>query len=357
LEDLEMNPAFWKGKSVFVTGHTGFKGSWLCLWLQLLGARVTGYALSPPTRPSLFELARLARSMKSITADVRDLARLKAALLRARPQVVIHMAAQSLVRESYVDPAGTYSTNVMGTVNILEAARAAKSVRVVVIVTSDKCYENRERGSGYREEDAMGGHDPYSSSKGCAELVTAAYRRSFFSRARAAVASARAGNVIGGGDWGKDRLVPDALRAFTAGRKLRVRNPDAIRPWQHVLDPLNGYLTLAERLWEGASYSGAWNFGPADTENKPVSWVVEELVRRWGESARWELDRARQPHEAGLLNLDCSKARAQLKWRPRVDLVTALDSVVEWHRRRAGGESARELTEEQIIRFQDGGAR
>jgi CDP-glucose 4,6-dehydratase len=266
------------------------------------------------------------------------------------------MAAQSLVRESYADPAGTYSTNVMGTVNILESARAAKSVHAVVIVTSDKCYENHERGSGYREEDAMGGHDPYSSSKGCAELVTAAYRRSFFSGARAAVASARAGNVIGGGDWGKDRLVPDALRAFTAGRRLRVRNPDAIRPWQHVLDPLNGYLTLAERLWEDASYSGAWNFGPADTENKAVSWIVEELVRRWGESARWELDRTRQPHEAGLLNLDCSKARAQLEWHPRVDLVTALDSVVEWHRRHAGGESARELTEEQIIRFQDGDA-
>lgn len=353
-----MNPAFWKDKSVFVTGHTGFKGSWLCLWLQILGARVTGYALSPPTRPNLFELARLARSMKSITADARDLTKLKAALLRARPHVVIHMAAQSLVRESYADPTGTYSTNVMGTVNILEASRAAKSVRAIVIVTSDKCYENRERGSGYREDDAMGGHDPYSSSKGCAELVTAAYRHSFFSGVGVAVASARAGNVIGGGDWGRDRLVPDALRAFTARTKLRVRNPDAVRPWQHVLDPLNGYLTLAERMSEDVlSFSGAWNFGPADTENRPVSWVADELVRCWGKNAGWELNRAQHPHEAALLKLDCSKARAQLNWQPRISLGTALGSVVEWHRRRSKGESARKLTEEQILRFQDEGAR
>lgn len=353
-----MNPAFWKGKSVFVTGHTGFKGSWLCLWLRILDAKVTGYSLGAPTKPSLFELARLARSTRSITADVRNPRRLKTSMLRAKPDIVIHMAAQSLVRESYADPAGTYSTNVMGTVNILEATRSAKSVRVAVIVTSDKCYENRERGSAHREEDPMGGYDPYSSSKGCAELVTAAYRRSFFSDSRVAVASVRAGNVIGGGDWGMDRLVPDALRAFAAKRKLRVRHPDAVRPWQHVLDPLNGYLTLAERLWEdGSSYSGGWNFGPGDTENRPVSWVVAELARRWGKDARWEVDRAPQPYEANLLRLDCSKARTELKWQPRVDLGAALDSVVEWHLRYSKGENVRKLTEEQIARFQGGEGR
>jgi len=358
LENLEMNPAFWKGKAVFVTGHTGFKGSWLCLWLQMLGARVTGYALKPPTRPSLFQLAGLARTMKSIVADVRDLARLKMALRRTKPQIVIHMAAQSLVRDSYADPVGTYATNVMGTVNMLEAVRGLKSVRVVVIVSSDTCYENRERETGYREDEAMGGHDPYSSSKGCAELVTAAYRRSFFSGIGAAVASARAGNVIGGGDWSKDRLVHGALRAFAARRALRVRNPSAVRPWQHVLDPLNGYLTLAERLWdEGPAYAGAWNFGPADKEDRPVSWVVRELVRRWGREAKWVTDQTRQPHEAGLLRLDCSMSRERLDWRPRVDLGMALDWVIEWHRRHASGENARKLTEEQIARFQDGMSR
>jgi CDP-glucose 4,6-dehydratase len=355
LESLAVNPAFWRGKSVFLTGHTGFKGSWLSLWLQSMSARVTGYALKPPTRPSLFGLSGLARSMKSITGDVRNLPALKAALRRARPQVVIHMAAQSLVRESYADPVGTYSTNVMGTVNILEAIREVKSVSVVLIVTSDKCYENRERRAGYREDEAMGGHDPYASSKGCVELVVSAYRRSYFKGSSMGVASVRAGNVIGGADWSKDRLVPDALRAFVAGRALRVRNPNAVRPWQHVLDPLNGYLTLAERLWSGGSaYSGAWNFGPAAKDHKPVKWVVKELVRRWGKGAAWKVDRAPKPHEAGLLNLDCSKARAKLGWRPSVDLDSALDWVIEWHRRHAGGERARGLTEEQIARFQDG---
>lgn len=353
-----MNPAFWKGKTVFVTGHTGFKGGWLSLWLQSLGARVTGYALEPSTRPSLFELAGVARSMESITGDVRDLAALKTVLLRAKPQLVIHMAAQALVRESYADPVGTYATNIMGTVNVLEAVRKAESVRTVVIVTSDKCYENRERVSGYREDEAMGGHDPYSSSKGCAELVTAAYRRSFFSQAGAAVASARAGNVIGGGDWSKDRLVPDALSAFISGKGLWIRSPNAVRPWQHVLDPLNGYLTLAERLWEdGSAYSGAWNFGPAEDDVRPVSWIVGELAQRWGKSAAWKTDPAPQPHEAGLLKLDCSKARANLDWLPRVEIGTALDWVIEWYRRYADGEDVRKLTEEQIRSFQDGLAR
>jgi len=358
VEDLEMNPAFWKGKTVFVTGHTGFKGSWLSLWLQSLGARVTGYALEPPTKPSLFELAGVARSMESIMGDIRDLPALMTALKRAKPQLVIHMAAQSLVRESYADPVGTYATNIMGTVNLLEASREVKSVRTVVIVTSDKCYENRERIRGYREDEAMGGHDPYSSSKGCAELVTAAYRRSFFSRAGTAVATARAGNVIGGGDWSKDRLVPDAINAFISRKALRIRSPNAVRPWQYVLDPLSGYLTLAERLWEdGPAFSGAWNFGPEDHEVRPVSWIVGELVRRWGNDAVWETDPAPQPHEAGLLKLDCSKAQTRLNWRPRVDLETALDWTIEWYRKYVGGEDLRKLTEEQIRRFQDDLAR
>lgn len=350
-----MNPAFWKGKTVFLTGHTGFKGSWLSLWLQALGARVTGYALKPPTQPSLFALAGLSRSMNSISGDVRDLSALTTALRRAKPQFVIHMAAQSLVRESYADPVGTYSTNVMGTVNVLEAARAVKSARVVLIVTSDKCYENKERRAAYREHEAMGGHDPYSSSKGCAELVTSAYRRSFFTESRAAIASVRAGNVMGGADWSKDRLVPDAVRAFAAGKVLRVRNPHAVRPWQHVLDPLGGYLSLAERLWHrGPAYSGAWNFGPAAGDHKPVSWVVDELARRWGEDATWKADRPPELHEASLLHLDCSKARTKLGWRARLGLKISLDWVVEWHRRYAAGETARSITEDHIARFRNG---
>jgi CDP-glucose 4,6-dehydratase len=348
-----VSPAFWRGKRVFLTGHTGFKGSWLSLWLHGLGARVTGYALRPPTRPSLFALAEIDRLMNSITGDVRNVAALRAAMRRARPQIVIHMAAQSLVRDSYADPVGTYETNVMGTVHTLEAARATGSVATVLIVTSDKCYENRERMTGYREDEAMGGHDPYSSSKGCAELVTAAYRRSYFPRGGAAIATARAGNVIGGADWSKDRLVPDAIRAFMARRALLIRNPDAVRPWQHVLDPLAGYLTLCEKLWSrGSAYSGAWNFGPSDSDHRSVRWVVDELVKRWGKGAAWKRDRSRKPHEAGMLRLSCAKARARLGWRPRLELETALDWSIEWHRRHAAGDEARTLAEEQIARFQ-----
>lgn len=354
-----MTPAFWKNKKVFVTGHTGFKGSWLSLWLERLGSRVTGYALEPPTRPSLFELAGIARSMDSVLGDVRDLAGIKTALRHAEPEIVIHMAAQALVRESYADPVGTFSTNFMGTVHVLEAAREARSVRVVVIVTSDKCYENREQARGYREDEPMGGHDPYSASKGCAELVTAAYRRSFFADAgTAAVASARAGNVIGGGDWSRDRLVRDAMFAFVEGKPVRIRNPGAVRPWQHVLDPLSGYLALAERLWaDGASHAGAWNFGPVQDDARPVSWLVGELARRWGGGATWEADTGAHLHEAGILMLDCTKARTQLGWRPRLPLSTALDWTVEWYRCHADGGDVRRLTEEQIRRYQDGLAR
>lgn len=355
-----MDPSFWKGKTVFLTGHTGFKGSWLSLWLESMGARLTGYALAPQTEPSLFSLADIGRSMKSITADIQDFERLRDALIKSAAGVVIHMAAQSLVRESYSDPVGTYATNVMGTVNLLEAARTARTVKVVIVVTSDKCYENRERAEGYREDESMGGYDPYSSSKGCAELVTAAYRRSFFSgsttgQGMATVASVRAGNVIGGGDWAKDRLVPDAINAFMAGRRVLIRNPAAIRPWQHVLEPLHGYLVLAERLWrDGAAFAEAWNFGPDDKDAKPVSWIVERLAHSWGGQAGWNSDGTPQPHEAGRLNLDCSKARTRLNWSPRLDLPQALDWIVDWYRACARKEDMRRFTLAQISRYQSG---
>ncbi len=355
-----MDPAFWQGKSVFLTGHTGFKGSWLSLWLESMGARVTGYALAPPTEPSLFVLAGVGRSVKSVIADIRDATGLRDALAGSAADVVIHMAAQSLVRESYADPVGTYATNVMGTVNLLEAARGVPTVRAVIVVTSDKCYENRERAEGYREDEAMGGYDPYSSSKGCAELVTTAYRRSFFSggatgQRMAAVASVRAGNVIGGGDWAKDRLVPDVLNAFIAGRQALIRSPGAVRPWQHVLEPLHGYLMLAERLWrDGAAFAEAWNFGPADDDAKPVSWIVDRLAQSWGGNAGWDTDSAPQPHEAGRLHLDCSKAYTRLGWTPRLDLSQGLEWIVEWYRALARKEDMRRVTLEQIARYQSG---
>ena len=360
MEKVAMNPSFWKGKSVFLTGHTGFKGGWLSLWLESMGAHVTGYALAPQTEPNLFSLADVGRSMKSITADILDSGRLRAALSESAAGVVIHMAAQSLVRESYTDPVGTYATNVMGTVNLLDAVRAVPAVRVVIVVTSDKCYENRERVAGYREDEPMGGYDPYSSSKGCAELVTAAYRRSYFSdgpaaRREVAVASVRAGNVIGGGDWAKDRLVPDAINAFMVGRRVLIRNPAAIRPWQHVLEPLHGYLALAERLWrDGSTFAEAWNFGPADEDAKPVSWIVERLAHAWGDRAGWNPDSTSQPHEAGRLNLDCSKARMRLNWSPRLDLPQALDWIVGWYQAYAKKEDMRRFTLAQISRYQSG---
>ncbi len=360
MEKMVMDPSFWTGKSVFLTGHTGFKGGWLSLWLESLGARVTGYALAPQTEPSLYGLAGIGQAAKSIIADIREPARLQDSLAKSEAGIVIHMAAQSLVRESYVDPVGTYATNVMGTVNLLEAVRATPGVKVVVVVTSDKCYENRERSEGYREDEAMGGYDPYSSSKGCAELVTAAYRRSFFSGgpaawAATAVASVRAGNVIGGGDWAKDRLVPDAIKAFIAGRRVLIRSPNAIRPWQHVLEPLHGYLMLAERLWrDGAAFTEGWNFGPEDSDAKPVAWVVEHLARSWVEGAAWDTDSSPRPHEAGMLRLDCAKARSRLGWSPRLDLAHGLDWTVEWYRAFARQEDMRRVTLDQIARYQSG---
>ena len=345
-----MTPGFWRGKRVFLTGHTGFKGSWLSLWLQALEAEVHGYALAPSTTPDLFTLARVGAGLASSTiADVRDADALRAAMQAAQPELVIHMAAQPLVRHSYVDPAGTFATNVMGVVHLLEAVRAVASVRAVVNVTTDKCYENREWAWGYRESEPMGGHDPYSSSKGCAELVTSAWRRSFLAQADVALASARAGNVIGGGDWSEDRLIPDMLKAFGKGEPVVIRNPGAVRPWQHVLEPLSGYLVLAQRLWhDGAAFAEGWNFGPRDADAWPVQRVVEHLAARWGRDARWQLDGGVHPHEASFLKLDIAKADARLGWTPRWHLDTALARVVDWQRAWRDGADARTLCLEQI---------
>jgi CDP-glucose 4,6-dehydratase len=357
VEGMGVGPAFWAGKHVLLTGHTGFKGSWLSLWLQRLGAVVTGYALEPPTKPSLFETANVASGMNSIIGDVRDLPHLSEVFQSTQPEIVIHMAAQPLVRESYVDPVGTYATNVMGTVHVLECARQTESVRVVLVVTSDKCYENREWIWGYRESDPVGGHDPYSSSKGCAELVTSAYRRSFLNGTGdppVGLASARSGNVIGGGDWATDRLVPDAMRAFMSGCPLKVRNPGALRPWQHVLEPLAGYLVLCKRLYGAPQqYAEAWNFGPRNDETRPVSYLADSLARLWGDRAAWETDHADYPHEANYLKLDSSKAFARLGWTLRWSLDQAIAFTVDWYRAYArGAADLRQYTLDQIMRYE-----
>ena len=360
LAGVAMRREFWRGKRVLLTGHTGFKGGWLALWLQHAGAEVAGYALAPPTEPSLFEVARVGWGMEAVEGDVRDAAGLKAALLRQRPQIVFHLAAQALVRTSYEDPVATYATNVMGTVNLLEAVRRVAGVRAVVLVTSDKCYENREWAWGYREVDRLGGRDPYSSSKACAELAAAAYRESYFPGARfaehgVAVATVRAGNVVGGGDWAADRLVPDAMRAFLAGRPLVVRHAGAVRPWQHVLEPLHGYLMLAERLAEGgADGAGAWNFGPAEKDTQPVGAVVERLVAHWGESAGCTLAPSGPtgPPEAGSLRLDSSLARARLGWAPVWNLDEGLEATVAWYRAYQQGQDLRRFSLMQIEAYQ-----
>ncbi|MDH5515186.1 MAG: CDP-glucose 4,6-dehydratase [Gammaproteobacteria bacterium] len=354
-----MKPDFWHDKKVLVTGHTGFKGSWLSLWLQSMGARVTGFSLDKPSSPCLFDLAGAADGINNITGDVRDVAQLTSCLTEHGCEIIIHLAAQSLVRRSYREPLETYSTNVMGTANVLEAARAAPKVRVVIIVTSDKCYENREQLAGYRESDPMGGYDPYSSSKGCAELVTAAWRNSYFNPAEydshgVAVASARAGNVIGGGDWGEHRIVPDIMEAFNAGEAVSLRNPDAIRPWQFVMEPLNGYLVLAERMWDdGATFSRAWNFGPADDELRSVAWLTDQLAGRWGSDARSDISKSQHPHETTLLKLDSSRASSELNWRSLLGSGETLDWIVEWYRGYYQGSDVRQITLNQIQRFQE----
>ncbi|MBI3715403.1 MAG: CDP-glucose 4,6-dehydratase [Betaproteobacteria bacterium] len=353
------DPAIWSGRKVLLTGHTGFKGGWLALWLQHMGADILGYSLAPPTLPNMYEVAEVGKGMRTVFGDIRDLDKLSKQVAEFGPEIVFHLAAQSLVRPSYTDPVGTYGTNVMGTVNVLEAVRATSSVKAVVVVTSDKCYENKEWAWGYRESDPLGGFDPYSNSKGCAEFVTAAYRQSFFSRKHAGgrnlpVASARAGNVIGGGDWATDRLVPDFVRAMTREESIRIRNPHAQRPWQHVLEPLSGYIRLAERLLgsDARKYASAWNFGPDDVDTITVAEVVKKLTARWGPRATFTIDTGDQPHEASFLKLDCAKARMLLGWRPSLDVDTALDWTVEWHKAMSAGANMRNFSSTQIARFQ-----
>jgi len=359
MEGMEVSPLFWSGKRVLLTGHTGFKGSWLSLWLQYLGADVTGYALSPPTVPNLFEQASVGNGMTCVLGDIRNLDTLRAVVATHRPEIVFHMAAQPLVRYSYKNPVETYSTNVMGTVHLLEAVRLASGVKAVVNITTDKCYENREWVWGYREDEPMGGHDPYSNSKGCSELVSAAYRSSYFDAERynehgVALATARAGNVIGGGDWAQDRLIPDIVLAFERGARPEIRNTNATRPWQHVLEPLRGYLTLAQRLFEqGPAFAEAWNFGPDEEDAKPVGWIVEKMAALWGQSAQWNIDDGQHPHEAHYLKLDISKSRARLGWHPGMHLSEALALVVEWNKQRQKGADLRALTLSQIQAYQN----
>jgi CDP-glucose 4,6-dehydratase len=346
---------FWEGRRVLVLGHTGFKGAWLGLWLHRMGARIAGLSLPPPTDPSLFQLAGLQGFVPTTFGDIRDLDVVIDAMRDWQPEIVFHLAAQALVRQSYREPVTTYATNIMGTVHVLEAARQVACVRSVVVVTSDKCYENREWPWAYRETEAMGGHDPYSSSKACAELITAAYRRSFFSAPSGrivGIATGRAGNVIGGGDWAAERLLPDCMMALPAGRSIAIRSPHAIRPWQHVLEPLCGYLLLAERLFaDPAAFGDAWNFGPPDEDARPVGWVVARLVEQWGGVASWHVTSGDVPHEADHLKLDASRARTRLGWRTHLRLEDALAWTVQWHRRLNAGEPARALVDEQLSRF------
>lgn len=347
----------YKGCRVFVTGHTGFKGSWLCLLLHELGAQVTGYALAPPTKPSLFQEAKIDELITSYIGDVRDYQNLLECMQKSKPEIVIHMAAQPLVRDSYKIPVETYSTNVMGTVHVLEACRHTKSIKAIVNVTTDKCYENREWHWGYREYEPMGGYDPYSNSKGCSELVTSSYRSSFFNPDKyadhgVALASARAGNVIGGGDWANDRLIPDFIRAIAKKERIAIRSPYAIRPWQHVLEPLSGYLLLASKLFtEGSEYAQGWNFGPEESDAQNVEWIIKKICCFWGEAAGYEIDSNPQPHEANYLKLDCSKAKSELSWQSRWDLERTLKMIVEWNKAFFAKADIREVCLKQIEEY------
>ena len=359
---MQTRPEFWQGRKVLMTGHTGFKGSWLSLWLQSMGAKLHGIALQPPTTPALFDVAQVAKGMESIIADIRDASAIARLVKDFQPEIIIHMAAQPLVRLSYQQPIETYATNVMGTVHVLEAARHAGSVRAIVNITTDKCYDNREWDWGYREDEPMGGHDPYSSSKGCAELVSRAYRKSFLQDAGIAMATARAGNVIGGGDWAQDRLVPDTLLALEKGQPVQIRNPHATRPWQHVLEPLSGYLLLAEKLHEQGqtqaptqsySYAEGWNFGPRDEDARSVQWIVEQLCHAWGQGGSWQLQPGDHPHEANYLKLDISKAKHRLNWVPRWSLEQALEHITDWHRALLEGQDMRALCLQLINPYQN----
>ena len=359
MENLEvmMNPQFWQGKRVFITGHTGFKGSWLSIWLQEMGAVVKGYALVAPTSPSLYEEAKVGSGMSSTEGDIRDFLHLRQEIFEYKPEIVFHLAAQPLVRPSYDDPIETYSTNVMGTVHLLEAIKQVGGVKAVVNITSDKCYENKEWVWGYRENEAMGGYDPYSNSKGCAESVASSYRQSFFNKDKyhehgCALASVRAGNVIGGGDWALDRLIPDMLKAFGDKKTVEIRSPYAIRPWQHVLEPLSGYIQLAEKLYlYGCDYAEGWNFGPRDEDAMPVEWIVKELTSLWGEGADWQLSEGEHPHEAHYLKLDCSKAKMRLNWQPVWNLQQTLERIVAWQKAWLNQQNMQQYTINEIKQY------
>jgi CDP-glucose 4,6-dehydratase len=353
LVDNNIDPIFWKNKKVFLTGHTGFKGSWMSLLLQHLGAKVKGYSLSPNTNPSLFKIASVSDEMISEIGDIRDLSSLKNSISLFEPEVVIHMAAQPLVRKSYSDPIETYSTNVMGTLNLLESCRFSKSVKYIVVITTDKCYENKEWDWGYRENEPMGGYDPYSSSKGCCELLVSSYRRSYFNELnKPFLATVRAGNVIGGGDWSEDRLIPDILKSFQNSNNTIIRNPNAIRPWQHVLEPLCAYLLLIQKMSiNGKEFSEAWNFGPNDNDCKSVKWIVEKIIQFWGDNLNWNLDENFNPHEAKFLKLDISKAKNRLGWYPKLDLESSLKNIVSWHKSWIEGENMKYKTKEEIINY------
>lgn len=345
-----MNPIFWRGKKVFLTGHTGFKGSWMSLWLQSLGADVTGYSLEPPTKPSLFDEANVYTGMTSIIGDIRDRKNLSDAFAEAQPEIVFHMAAQPLVRASYREPIETFETNVMGTLHVCEAMRSAGSVRAAVIITTDKCYENRELDKPFTEDQPLGGRDPYSASKGCTEIAAASWRESFLSSdLDTALATARAGNVIGGGDWAEDRLLPDIFRALGKGEAVRIRSPHSIRPWQHVLEPLSGYLSLAERLYvHGKEYAEGWNFGPDLDDAQPVEEVVRQMCSIWGDNATWVVDHGEHPHEAQFLKLDITKAKTKLDWHPVWRLPEALRQSTIWQKAWIQGHDMRKLCLEQI---------
>jgi CDP-glucose 4,6-dehydratase len=354
-----MNIKFWKGKNILLTGHTGFKGSWLSLWLQKLGVNLIGYSKDIPTKPSLFELANVKDGMTSLTGDVCNYEQIDKVIRDYKPEIVIHMAAQAILRQSYKDPIETFSTNVIGTVNVLESIRKNSKVRVILNVTSDKCYEPNKQTNGFSEDDRLGGYDPYSNSKACAELVTSSFRNSFFNSSLyvqhgVALASARAGNVIGGGDWGKDRLIPDIMQGIRDNKTIEIRNPEAIRPWQHVLDPLNGYLILIEKLWSsGSEFSEGWNFGPEKNDEKPVKWIIEKLTEQWKHDIRWKTGNEKNPHEEQFLRLDCSKARSRLGWKPKLHLEQGLLWTTSWYKQYEEKNDMREFTEEQITKFQD----
>lgn len=345
---------FWNGKKILITGHTGFKGSWLAFWLEMLGAEICGYALAPESQPNLFANLALENQIKSVIGDVRDLRAFENVLKNFQPEIVFHLAAQSLVRKSYRAPVETYETNVIGTVNVLEAARSVAAVKAVVVVTTDKVYENKEWHWAYRETERLGGFDPYSNSKACAELAVSAYRNSFFAEGDCLIATARAGNVIGGGDWSEDRLLPDVFRSLVFGEKLLIRNPASVRPWQHALEPLAGYLKLAEKLYAGEKqFAEAWNFGPAEADAKPVGWILEEIKRAWNEPVDWEIESEKQPHEARLLKLDSAKAKNELNWLPKLSLDEAVKLTAEWYRGFKDKQDLINLTSDQINFYQN----